>query len=237
MTAVSSGMLRDYSCLNPLNLYVAPTLAGLATQASAHRQLQILTRHPTLPALEVRLCEDGYRGWICAEQLSDLQVVTVPYQAIAFDRSQIEAAIPAVIAFVEAASRVPNEYLWGGTLGPNYDCSGLIQTAFAASGIWLPRNSYQQEAFTKRIKIDELLSGDLIFFGEKRVDHVAIYLGEGLYLHSSGQATGRNGIAIDPLVADHDEISHHYFQKFWSCGRVMGSYCPPLFSEDLELLQ
>lgn len=234
MTAVASGNWEEYSCLNSLDLYVSPAFESLATQATAQRQLQILSSHPTFPALEVRLCEDGYRAWIRAEQLSNLKVVATPYQAIAADRAQIERAIPEIIAFVQAARQVPNEYLWGGTLAPNYDCSGLMQTAFAASGIWLPRNSYQQEAFTQRIKIEDLLPGDLIFFGEQRVDHVALFLGEGLYLHSSGKATGRNGIAIDPLVAHHDEISHHYFQRFWSCGRVMESYCPPSFSKDGE---
>lgn len=232
MKSVSLGSLNQYSCLIPLDLYVSPTFEGLATQAAAQRHLQILGHHPTLAALEVRLCEDGYRAWIKDEKLPYLEITQTPYHAIAHNRTQIEAVIPEVIAFVQAARQVPNEYLWGGTLAPNYDCSGLIQTAFAASGIWLPRNSYQQEAFAQRIEIADLLPGDLIFFGEKRVDHVALFLGDGLYLHSSGKATGRNGIAIDPLVADHDAISRHYFQRFWSCGRVMESYCPPPLSED-----
>jgi uncharacterized protein YfaT (DUF1175 family) len=92
------------------------------------------------------------------------------------------------------------------------------------------------EEFTQKININELLPGDLIFFGDKRVDHVALYVGEGLYIHSSGKATGRNGIAVDPLVADHDAISHHYFQRFWSCGRVVESYIPPILSGELERL-
>jgi cell wall-associated NlpC family hydrolase len=101
-----------------------------------------------------------------------------------------------------------------------------MQAAFAASGIWLPRDSYQQEAFTERVAIADLLPGDLIFFGSKRVDHVALHLGDRYYLHSSGKDMGRNGIGIDILSTEGDEISQAYYQKWWSCGRVMGSYRP-----------
>jgi cell wall-associated NlpC family hydrolase len=148
------------------------------------------------------------------------------YQAISLSRAEIERRLPAVIAFAKAAMARPNYYLWGGTVGPNYDCSGLMQAAFAASGIWLPRDSYQQAAFTQKIAWEEALPGDLIFFGTEKVNHVALYLGESYYLHSSGQEMGRNGIAIDLLSAAGDEISRAYYQKFWGCGRVMSSYQP-----------
>jgi cell wall-associated NlpC family hydrolase len=96
-----------------------------------------------------------------------------------------------------------------------------MQSAFAASGIWLPRDSYQQEAFCQKIEREELLAGDLIFFGDKKVNHVALYLGDNQYIHSSGKETGNNGIAINLLSADIDSVSHHYYQKLWSFGRVM----------------
>ena len=122
---------------------------------------------------------------------------------------------------------VPNYYLWGGTVAPNYDCSGLIQAAFGTVGIWLPRDSYQQEAFTQSINFEELRSGDLIFFAKsQKVTHVALYLGEGYYIHSSGQEMGRNGIGIDQLSAQGDEVSRAYFQQLRSFGRVVASYQP-----------
>ncbi|CAD5971624.1 NLP/P60 [Planktothrix tepida] len=47
-----------------------------------------------------------------------------------------------------------------------------MQAAFASAGIWIPRDAYQQEAFTQPITFhrdpldfSSLLSGDLIFFG------------------------------------------------------------------------
>ena len=227
MTAIPPVNFAEFFCLNPLDLYNSADLKGLATQAAPRRQLQILARHPDRPAVEVRLCEDGSRAWLPIEQLSQLERAGHPYHPTIRERGEIEVEIPQIIDFMTAAMSVPHEYLWGGTVSPHYDCSGLMQAAFAASGIWLPRDSYQQEAFTIRIEVADLLAGDLIFFGDKRVDHVALYLGEGHYIHSSGKAMGRNGIAIDPLSdREGDAISRRYYQKFWSCGRVMESYCP-----------
>ena len=80
-----------------------------------------------------------------------------------------------------------NRYLWGGTVAPDYDCSGLMQAAFQSQAIWLPRDSYQQEAFTLHIPVEEMLPGDLIFFGTpEKTDHVALHLGDLRYIHSSG---------------------------------------------------
>jgi cell wall-associated NlpC family hydrolase len=121
----------------------------------------------------------------------------------------------------------PNYYLWGGTVEPNYDCSGLMQAAFAASGIWLPRDSYQQAAFTRTIEISQLQPGDLVFFAtQEKVNHVGLYLGDGYYIHSSGKKTGRNGIAIDPLSEQGDEITRSYYRQLKGAGRVEENYQP-----------
>jgi hypothetical protein len=218
----------EYTCLSSLNLFKTPKLEGLVTQAAALRHLQLGDRSPDGKAIAIRLCEDGYGGWIDSKWLGELEPARQPYRFLPRDRADIEAAIPDIVAFCRAAMATPNEYLWGGTVAPNYDCSGLMQAAFAASGIWLPRDSYQQESFTRRIEMKALLPGDLVFFGERRVDHVGLYLGEGNYLHSSGKEMGRNGIAIDPLDGVGDGISRRYFQKYWSSGRVTASYCPSL---------
>ncbi len=215
----------EYLCRVDLPLYDKPNCQELATQAAAGRLLHVLSSEPINQALEVRLCEDGYLAWMPIDQIRELEPSPKVYQAIAFSRAEIETHILSVIAFTQAAMTVANYYLWGGTVAPNYDCSGLMQAAFAASGIWLPRDSYQQEAFTQKILLEELLPGDLIFFGTKKVDHVALYLGEGYYIHSSGKEMGRNGIAIDPLSDQGDEVSRSYYQRLWSCGRVMSSYC------------
>lgn len=218
----------EYVCRRTLNLYKTPDLEGLVTQAAAGRHLRLRLDQPPHPrAMPVRLCEDGYPGWIGLRQMSALTPAPDRYRAIVLERAAIVERLPQVIAFAKAALAQPNVYLWGGTVGPNFDCSGLVQTAFASAGIRLPRDSYQQEAFTQPIGWDELAAGDLIFFGTpERTTHVALYLGEGQYLHSSGQDQGRNGIGLDSLSDLSDSISHAYYQQRRRPGRVMASYDP-----------
>ncbi|MDY6782006.1 MAG: C40 family peptidase [Cyanobacteriota bacterium] len=219
----------QYRCRSNLNLYKSSRCENLVTQAAAGRYLRVLSSDTGEGAAEVRLCEDDYGGWLVEEQLSQLEETAVPYQPALLSRVEIEQHIPKIIAFAFAAMDCPNEYLWGGTVAPNYDCSGLMQAAFAASGIWLPRDSYQQADFTERIAVEELQAGDLIFFKKStRVSHVALCLGENQYIHSSGKEIGRNGIGINVLSDGENAVSRAYYQRFWGAGRVMRCYEPRL---------
>ncbi len=222
LTPSASG---EYCCLCNLNLYDSPTCKVLATQASRGRHLRLISPTPTGKAIEVCLVEDGYIAWLSVDDLSQLQPAEQVYQSRQLKRSDIIPCLPQVIAFAQAAQLEPNYYLWGGTVAPNYDCSGLIQAAFAASGIWLPRDSYQQADFTQLVSLADSLPGDLVFFAENnRVNHVALYLGDGLYIHSSGKKIGRNGIGIDLLSDQGDKVSCAYYQIFWCMGRVENNY-------------
>jgi cell wall-associated NlpC family hydrolase len=214
----------EYCNQIPLDVYDSPNCNALATQAIAHRYLTIISPKATDEALQIRLCEDGYEGWLSLKQLKYLTAAETAYQASQVSREEIKLRIPYVIDFILKAMKQPNYYLWGGTIGPNYDCSGLIQTAFVASGIWLPRDSYQQADFTESISKEDLQPGDLIFFAKQnKVDHVALYLGDNQYIHSSGKEIGRNGTGIDQLSESGDEVSRAYFQRFYGCGRVVAS--------------
>ena len=216
----------EYQCLANLNIYDSPRCTRLATQAKLGRYLRIVSLNEA-SSVEVCLCEDDYPGWLLREDQQWLTEVATSYQAIPRSGAEIRQRLPEVIAFTQNAMQQPNYYLWGGTLGPNYDCSGLMQAAFAASGIWLPRDAYQQEAFIHQIPLSELLPGDLIFFGAKeKATHVGLYLGDGQYIHSSGTEMGRNGIGIDVLSEHGDAVSKAYYQQLRGAGRVVKSYTP-----------
>lgn len=231
MTAQPPSAEQQYRCQTPLNLYDAPTLSSLATQAARDRYLRIryLPGGPVSSnsAVEVCLCEDDYPGWLAIGDLAALTPAATPYTPRVLTRPDIVAQIPGAIAFAQAALTRPNVYLWGGTVGPNFDCSGLVQTAFATVGVWLPRDAYQQEAFTQPIAIADLAPGDLVFFGPPhKATHVGLYLGDSRYIHSSGKDQGHNGIAIDPLGTEGGAISQAYYAQLRGAGRIMTSYQP-----------
>jgi cell wall-associated NlpC family hydrolase len=150
----------------------------------------------------------------------------------------IETRLAMVLDFAEAARRDANRYLWGGTLGPDFDCSGLVQAAFAQAGVWLPRDAYLQERFCRPVavrpgQVQLLRPGDLVFFGSpQRCTHVGLHLGGGRYLHSSGREHGRDGIGIDDLHPRNEHpVACHYRHTLRGAGRVMhshdGSPLPP----------
>jgi cell wall-associated NlpC family hydrolase len=236
-----------YKVTQPLNLYDSPALEALATQAQAGRHLRFKAPEglDKAAALSVVLWEDDYPGWVNPSDLASLHPTTAMDSPPRLSVAEIQTRIPLAIAFAQAAMTQPNVYLWGGTLGPNYDCSGLVQHAFSTQGIWLPRDAYQQEAFVQRVGaegdrlaeqasesslhpedlVNVLEPGDLIFFGTPvKATHVAIYLGNGTYIHSSGKDQGRNGIGIDSLVDLREQVSRNYYAQVRGAGRVVDSY-------------
>jgi cell wall-associated NlpC family hydrolase len=248
MPAAAAAPDTLWRLLQPLNAYSRPTGPGLATQVAAGRHLRVLDATPDAPTpapppssprLRVRLLEDGYPCWLPAtDLLAHAQPVASAPAPRAWDQAGIAARLSEVLAFAHAALAVPNRYLWGGTLGPDFDCSGLVQTAFARAGIWLPRDAYLQERFCQPVAVRPgetslLRAGDLIFFGTpRRCTHVGLHLGEGRYLHSSGQEHGRNGLGIDDLhPRNSDPVASHYRGELRGAGRVMhshdGSPLPP----------
>jgi NlpC/P60 family/Bacterial dipeptidyl-peptidase Sh3 domain len=241
--AIAAQLPVEYCCQRSLNLYDSPALERLATQAIAQRHLRVspenaVSQKPESPesvsidqphSVQVYLREDHYPGWLAVQDLVHLVAVNCFYQPQALSRSDIEVRIPGAIAFTHAALNCPNEYLWGGTVGPDFDCSGLMQTAFAAMGVWLPRDAYQQEAFTQPVSQSELQPGDLVFFGSsQKATHVGLYLGDQRYIHSSGKDQGNNGIAIDRLTAEGNSVSRAYYAQLRGFGRIVAAYMPPI---------
>jgi len=87
----------------------------------------------------------------------------------------------AAIAF--AMSKLGTPYLWGGTGNGGYDCSGLVQAAFASAGKKLPRVGGAQYNATSRIDQGQAQAGDLVFWANG-TRHVGIYMGDGKVLHA-----------------------------------------------------
>ena len=136
----------QYRILDNLNLYSSPELNSLVTQAAPDRWLTInpqtngdrnpetdRTLLPTIPPiapLTVKLVEDQYPGWLDPADWGKLMASQTQYCAPVVTALEINARLPDAIGFARDAMTVNNHYLWGGTVAPNYDCSGLMQAAF-----------------------------------------------------------------------------------------------------------
>lgn len=100
-------------------------------------------------------------------------------------RRSAEATRPDEWAWEEFAGA---PYQWGGVTPLGVDCSGMIQTTFAARGVSLPRDGWQQASIGAAVARETLAPGDLCFFrGEttERITHVAIYAGDDTIVHST----------------------------------------------------
>lgn len=93
---------------------------------------------------------------------------------------------------MRAISQLGRPYVWGGADLTGFDCSGLVRFIYDQVGIAVPRTAAEQFSVAKRIEIAGLEPGDLLFFRTQqgqRISHVAIYTGEGRFIHAprSGQ--------------------------------------------------
>jgi murein DD-endopeptidase len=104
---------------------------------------------------------------------------------------------------VDALGQIGRPYRYGGATPEGFDCSGLVQYVFGQSSVSLPRSSREQSDIGHRIDLDDAEPGDLLFysFTGKRIDHVAIYLGDGQAVHAP--ASGRQ-VIVAPVA-----------QKYW----------------------
>jgi cell wall-associated NlpC family hydrolase len=84
------------------------------------------------------------------------------------------------------------QYLWAGTAGFGFDCSGFTHLVYQALGVTIPRDGAPQFAKGVKVARSSLRAGDLVFFrgSSGQIHHVGMYVGDGRMIHSP--ATGRS---------------------------------------------
>jgi cell wall-associated NlpC family hydrolase len=108
--------------------------------------------------------------------------------------AQPAPAHPAVAAAYELIG-VP--YVFGGQSPAGFDCSGLVRYVFARNGIDVPRTSRNQFAAAEPVAREAVAAGDVLFFRQRgKLFHVALYVGDGNFIHAP--STGK-AVELAPL--------------------------------------
>ena len=112
-----------------------------------------------------------------------------------------------------AAQFLGTPYVYGGSTPGGFDCSGFTSYVFKNTVGSIPRVAQAQFDTTTRVAMDELLPGDLVFFGSSAssISHVGIYVGDGTFIHSPH--TGE--------VVKYESLSGSYETRFQGGGRVI----------------
>lgn len=114
-------------------------------------------------------------------------------------------------AAVVAVRQLGVPYRYGGSTTDGFDCSGLVQYAYAKAGRAIPRTTRAQWRSLQPVAVQNLRVGDLLFFDiDGKVSHVGLYLGSRRFVHAP--STGRE-VTIEELD------SRYYRKTFVGAGR------------------
>ncbi|GAA0894850.1 MULTISPECIES: C40 family peptidase [Streptomyces violaceusniger group] len=89
----------------------------------------------------------------------------------------------AATAFGAARAALGLPYAWGQAGPTAFDCSGLMQWAYAHAGVAIPRTSQAQAHAGQPVPLSEARPGDLVVY-RSDASHVAMYAGNGQVIHA-----------------------------------------------------
>ena len=170
-----------------------PLAEVTSLMANLYRDADVTTARPKAQAplgarLElIRPAQDPHKRWI---------TVRLPSGESAFIQSGDVRLVDAATArprgsegdLVATARRFTGvPYLWGGMSAHGVDCSGLTSRVYWANGVELRRDADMQfdDPGAGPVERAALEPGDLVFFGEKKVTHVGMYVGEGRFISAT----------------------------------------------------
>lgn len=193
---------------------VVTTESNLNVRKEPSTDSSIITKISTEERYEVQSVKDGWVK-ISLDGLNDEEgdeEESVGY--ISADYCEVKYALKAAVEYTPleeggtstytstraslcnyASQFVGNPYVWGGTsLTHGADCSGFVMSVFAKYGVSLPHSSVGQSYCGTTISSSQMQPGDLVFYGSGGINHVAIYIGNGMIVHA---ANTRRGIVFN----------------------------------------
>lgn len=180
-----------------LNMRSSPSTSGSV--------LRTLTRGTTVTVTGVcsnqwlRITFAGKTGYVASE-----------YMAPAHNSTDVASDLAVTIAN-EAMEFIGYPYVWGAeSPKEGFDCSGLVYYVFTKHGFSMYRVADAQMDQGTSIAFEDLLAGDLVFFGYgDYADHVGIYIGNGNFVHA---ANPKSGVKISAL-------SETYYANKYLCAK------------------
>jgi N-acetylmuramoyl-L-alanine amidase len=166
----------------------------------------------------------GTKGWVHSRYVLQSDAIASRGEKVV-DRTLItpedmvdNSILDTRLAIVEYAKKflgVP--YVYGGSSPNGFDCSGFVMYVFKHSGISLNRVAADQATQGSKIAKSELKPGDLVFFdtngGHNYINHVGIYVGDGMFIHSSSGNSNRK-VVISNLVSGFYNESYMTARRF-----------------------
>jgi len=131
---------------------------------------------------------DLWRVWLLMVALTLLAGCAGKELAVEDPPAHEGLSIDRVLILAAAERALGTPYRFGGNTPSGVDCSGLVQLAYQAAGIPVPRTADDQ--FRALPEVDRARPGDLLFFdtsGGGKASHVGIYRGDGQMIHAPGR--------------------------------------------------
>ena len=196
--------------LVPADSWLAPTIVvterWAATWEDAYNLIPSRWRFPL--GTRLRAVDMGGQRW--KVELLDGSTVWMPHHfARSLEELRAQSAAEKRRAILRNAELlIGDPYYWGGR-SPNttdfvdrvtgVDCSGLVNLAYRASGLDIPRDAHEQ--FLRAHPVNAPQPADLIFLSERenpqRIVHVMLYAGEGMLIEGPGTGQAVRRIAIE----------------------------------------
>ncbi len=110
------------------------------------------------------------------------------------------------------------KYKYGGKNPFGFDCSGFVRYVFEKDEVYLPASARAQSSLGINIDLEDVVEGDLLFFGEdNKVDHVAIVTandGKHIYIIHSTSSAG--------VIEEDLNQSAYWMERFLFAKDILG---------------